>query len=217
MANTTKVNNTKRLNTSHIECSNNGTIVNANAVKKMKICQIFTRFTYANVIIGAILYLITIAVLFEASTKDNSNWWLGFWHQTISEEAIPPPNLSTFAIIVIVFDCLWFTLYIAQFIGNLILHNKVSLSYVSKILIALFVTILIMLLLGASCKPKYTSSSEFYISWMRLIKNDNNTVLTFGGLFILFEMILVYLGCIAYITYYYISKAKKIGKQDKKI
>ena len=215
MANTTRVNNTKRLNTSRVEHSNSGTIVNANVVKKMKICQIFTRLTYANVIIGATLYLITIIALFGASTKDNSNWWLGFWHQTISVEAIP--NLSTFAIIVIILDCLWFTLYIAQFIGNLILHNKVSLSYVPKILIALFVAILIMLLLGVSCKPKYTSSSEFYISWMRLIRNNNNTVLTLGGLFILFEMILVYLGCIAYIAYYYISKAKKIRKLDKKI
>ncbi len=214
MPNTTKVNNTRIIKTTRIEHSNGGGIVNADTVKKIKICQIFTKFTYANVIIGAILYLLTVIALFGASTKDNSSWWLGFWQQTIS--AKPISNLSTFAIIVIAFDCLWFALYIAQFIGNLVLHNKVSLSYAPKILISLFIVILIMLILGISCKPKYTSSSEFYISWMWLIRN-NNITLTFGALFILLEMILVYLGCIAYIAYYYISKAKKTKNQNKEI
>ena len=216
MANTTKVNNTKKLSTKRTGLTQNVHIDNK-YVKKERVCKVFTRLTYANVIIGAVFYVATLVTLFGAKIAPY-HFWLGFWVQDFSEEVVLAPTLSTFAIVVIAFNSLWLLLCAIQFVGNLILHNKISLAYVPRIIIALSISTILMLILGSCCKPVYAEGqSEFYVSWMRLIsKADASTTLTSGAIIILMELICIYLGCIAYIIYYYISKAKK-SKQAKQM
>lgn len=220
MANTVRINtksvSTKHINTKEAKHSSNTYNIN-NSVEKLKICQIFTRLIYTSVIIGAVLYLITLIVLFGASVNNPNHTWFGFWiqHTNIEQENVPTPTLSAFAITTIVFDCLWLMLFTTHMIGNLILNNKIELTYVTKISIVLCVSIILMISLGSCSKPIYAADATkmvFYISWMRLIKVTSSywsTVLTSGAIFILLEMIFIYLGCIAYIAYYYISRAKK--------
>ena len=216
MANTAKVNNTKKvptkhINTNEIKYSSNSYDI-SNSVKKLQICRIFTKLTYVGVIIGAILYLITIINLFGASIHNTNHWWFGFWIQPINEETA---TLSAFAIITIIFDCLWLILFTTYIVGNLILNNKIKLIYVTRISIIICISIILMIILGSCCKPIYVvnnNESIFYISWMWLIKNTSgnySTILTSGAIFILLEMISIYLGCIEYITYYYILRVKK--------
>lgn len=213
MANTTKVNNTKKISTEKTGLTQNVHIDNK-YVKKERICQIFTRLTYANVIIGAVFYVATLVTLFGAKIVPYNHFWLGFWVQYYT---VSKPTLSTFAIIIIALNCLWLLLCAIQFIGNLILHNKISLAYVPRIIIALCASTILMLILGSCCKPVYAAGQkEIYVSWMRLIKLDVSTTLTSGAIVILMELICIYIGCIAYIIYYYISKAKK-SKQTKQI
>lgn len=201
-----KKTNTKKVNTTHkLE------YVNGKTVQRMNLCQVFTRMTYANVIIGAVLYLITMITLFGARVNDPNNLWLGFWVLRLNNTV-----LSAFAITVISLDSLWLASYATQLVANIVLHNKVKLIYVPAFLIALSVSILLMLILGGCCMPAYLEigdiSSWIYISWMRTLTIKNvgfSTSLTSGAIIILLEIVLIYVACIGYTIYYHTYKIKK--------
>ena len=215
--NDTNINEVKQTNTN----AHHAEYVDGKFTKRMRLCQAFTRMTYVNVIIGAVLYIITIATLFGADFKNPSDLWVGFW--AIKPESAVISSLSTFGLIIIVFDSFWLASYIVQFVSNMILHNKVKLVYVPKILIALGVSILLMLILGGCCEPSYPtaiSTNWVYISWMRTLSyNGENltTSLTSGAIIILLEMIFVYVACVAFTIYYVISKIKKNKSEKQQI
>ena len=216
--NTTNTNQVKQANTKNVNGTHHVEYVNGKIVKKMHLCQAFTRMTYANVIIGAVLYIITVITLFWADVMNPNNPWLGFW--VVKPESTIISSLSAFAIAIIVFDSIWLASYIVQFVANVALHNKVKLVYVPKILIAFSISILLMLILGICCEPSYPAAittNWVYISWMRILSYNGvnlTTSLTSGAIIILLEMVFIYVACIAFTIYYHISKIKK-NKSEK--
>lgn len=219
--NTTNTNQVKQTNTKNVNGTHRAEYVNDKLVKKMHLCQAFTRMTYANVIIGAVLYIITVITLFWADVMNPNNPWLGFW--VVKPESTIISSLSAFAIAIIVFDSIWLASYIVQFVANVALHNKVKLVYVPKILIAFSISILLMLILGICCEPSYPAAittNWVYISWMRTLSFDGvklTTSLTSGAIIILLEMVLIYVACIAFTIYYHISKVKKNKSEKQQI
>lgn len=210
--NDTNISEVKQTNTKKVKDAHHEEYVDGKYVKRMRLCQVFTRMTYANVIIGAVLCLITIIVLFGAGINNPNDLWFGFWVIKGST------SLSAFAMAIIVFDSFWLASYIVQLVSNIILHNKVKLFYVPKILIALSVSVLLMLILGVCCEPHFSvpainSNDWIYISWMRTLSIDGTnfkTSLTSGAIIILLEMVFIYAACVAYTIYYHVSKIKKI-------
>ena len=73
--NTSKINDDnvhgiKKTNTKKVNTTRKLEYVNGKTVQRMNLCQAFKRMTYANVIIGAVLYLITMITLFGARVND---------------------------------------------------------------------------------------------------------------------------------------------------
>ena len=208
MANTKKVNSTNESAPKADKISNQLSF-EKNLIKKMKYRKNFAGLTYANNILGVIVFIFAIATLFGARST-GSRWWMGFWSIDIIVGGQPVSYLSGIGIATIVLIAILGVFVLVQLIGNLALKNKLKLLFATRVSCILFASSLLMMVLGICAQPALSAQSSYYISWIRCVIDDNVTHLTSGAIVILIQMILMFAYCIARVIFYFVVEAKKL-------